>query len=403
MAKRRPSGDGMVRKREDGRWEGRIVVGHKEDGDSIFQYVLAPTQKALLAKLHQNIETFRDVELCGDSRMTLAQWLNRWLDEYAAPRLRESTMSSYRMYAEQYIKPRLGSKKMNSITPADIQRMYTRLKKEGRVREHPKYGRALSAGTVRRIHTMLHRAMADAVCAHIIPRNPAEGLTLPKADSPVKRVLTDWELDKFMETLKADPIWHDFFYTELTTGLRRGEICGLQWQDFDSQAGTLQINRTLHRKAGGGFETGETKTELGRRKILLPDSTANLLRERQKAIPSKWIFPNLLKPEQPISPDAAYRRLKALLCEAEITESIPFHGLRHTFATHALASGVDAKTLSDILGHTDAAFTLNTYTHVTGDMQRQASAIVGDFMEDIFGKELKPWENAENEVTEAST
>ena len=77
--------------------------------------------------------------------------------------------------------------------------------------------------------------------------------------------------------------------------------------------------------------------------------------------------------------------------------------MRHTFATHALASGVDAKTLSGILGHTDAAFTLNTYTHVTDDMQRQASVIVGNFMEDIFGKELKPWQNAENGAKEAST
>ena len=403
MAKRRPSGDGMVRKREDGRWEGRIVVGRKEDGGSIFQYVLAPTQKALLVKLHQNIETFRDVELCEDSRMTLAQWLDRWLDKFAAPRLRESTIGGYRMYAEQYIKPRLGNKKMNSITVADIQRMYTRLKKEGRIREHPEHGRALSAGTVRRIHTMLHRAMADAVRAHIIPRNPAEGLTLPKVDNPAKRVLTDKELDKFMEAINADPIWHDFFYTELTTGLRRGEICGLQWQDFDAGAGTLQISRTLHRKAGGGFETGETKTGRGKRKILLPDSTANLLRERQKTALGKWAFPNPLKPEQPISPDAAYRRLKSLLHKAGITENIPFHGLRHTFATHALASGVDAKTLSGILGHADAAFTLNTYTHVTGDMQRQASAIVGNFMEDIFGKELKPWQSAENGAMEAST
>lgn len=99
----------------------------------------------------------------------------------------------------------------------------------------------------------------------------------------------------------------------------------------------------------------------------------------------------------------AYRRFKALLHEAGITENISLHGLRHTFATHALASGVDAKTLSGILGHTDAVFTLNTYTHVTGDMQKQAAAIVGNFMEDIFGKELKPWQNAENEVKEAST
>ena len=403
MAKRRPSGDGMVRKRDDGRWEGRIVVGHKEDGDPIFQYVLAPTQKALLPKLHQNIETFRDVELCEDSRMTLAQWLDRWLDEYAAPRLRESTMSGYRMYAEQYIKPRLGNKKMNSITPTDIQRMYTKLKKEGRVHEHPEHGRSLSAGTIRRIHTMLHRALGDAVKAHIIPRNPAEGLTLPRSDSPAKRVLTDRELDKFMEVIKADPFWHDFFYTELTTGLRRGEICALQWRDFDPETGTLQISRTLHRKSGSGFETGETKTGRGRRKILLPQSTADILQKRQGDALSAWIFPNLFKPEQPTDPNAAYRRLKALLREAGIKESIPFHGLRHTFATHALASGVDAKTLSGILGHTDAAFTLNTYTHVTGDMQKQAAAIVGSFMEDIFGKELKPWQNAENGAKEAST
>ena len=155
MAKRRPSGDGMVRKRDDGRWEGRIVVGHKENDEPIFQYVLASTQKELLAKLHQNIEIFRDVELCEDSRMTLAQWLDRWLDEYAAPRLRESTMSGYRIYVEQYINPRLGNKKMTSITTADIQRLYTKLKKEGRVHEHPEHGHQLSANTVRRIHTML--------------------------------------------------------------------------------------------------------------------------------------------------------------------------------------------------------------------------------------------------------
>ena len=403
MAKRRPSGDGMVRKREDGRWEGRIVVGHKEDGDPIFQYVLAPTQKALLDKLHQNIETFRDVELCEDSRMTLAQWLDRWLEEYATPRLRESTMSGYRMYAGQYIKLRLGNKKMNSITPADIQRMYTTLKKEGRVREHPEHGRALSAGTVRRIHTMLHRALGDAVKAHIIPRNPAEGLTLPKADCPAKRVLTDRELDKFMETIQAAPFWRDFFYTELTTGLRRGEICGLQWRDFDAEAGTLQVCRTLHKRAGGGFETGETKTGRGRRKILLPQSTADMLRKRREVFPGKWIFPDPFKPGPPVAPDMAYRRFKSLLRETGITESIPFHALRHTFATHALASGVDAKTLSSILGHTDAAFTLNTYTHVTGDMQKQAAAIVGNFMEDIFGKELKPWQSAENGAKEAFT
>lgn len=402
MAKRRPSGDGMVRKRNDGRWEGRIVVGHKENGDPIFHYVLAPTQKALLAKLHQNIETFRDVELTEDSHMTLAQWLDRWLNEYAAVRLRPSTMSGYQRYAEQYIAPILGDKRMNSVTTADIQKLYNYLKKSGRIHEHPDHDHRLSANTIRRIHTMLHRALTDAVHAHVIPHNPADGVTLPKVENSAKSVLTDQELDRFIEVIKADEIWHGFFYTELTTGLRRGEICALQWKDFDSEAGTLRVSRTLHKKPGGGFEVGETKTGAGTRKILLPQSTADLLRTRQSGTRSRWIFPNPLKPEQPTSPDAAYRRLKVLLSRAGISKNVPFHGLRHTFATHALASGVDAKTLSSILGHTDASFTLNTYTHVTSDMQRQASLIVGNFMEDIFGKGLKPWESDANRATAPS-
>ena len=402
MAKRRPSGDGMVRKRNDGRWEGRIIVGHKESGDPIFQYALAPTQKELLDKLHQNIETYRHVELTEDSKMTLGQWLDRWLDEYAGVRLRESTISGYHRYAQQYIKPALGNKQITGVTAADIQRLYTKLQKSGRLREHPELGHRLSGSTVRRIHTMLHRALKDAVSAHLLPKNPVDRVTPPKLEHNPKPVLTHRELEVFMTVIQGDPIWHDFFYTELTTGLRRGEICALQWRDFDAQAGTLQICRTLHKAPGGGFTTGETKTGQGKRKLLLPGSTAELLRRRQKAALSEWIFPSPLKPEQSMSPSSAYHRLKTLLKRAGLPD-IPFHALRHTFATHALASGVDAKTLSGILGHTRASFTLNTYTHVTTDMQRQAAAVVGNFMEDIFGKELKPWQSAERKAPAAST
>ena len=252
--------------------------------------------------------------------MTLAQWLDRWLDEYAAPRLRESTMDGYRMYAEQYIKPRLGGKKMTSVTAADIQRLYTKLRKEGRVHEHPEYGHKLSANTVRRIHTMLHRAMADAVRAHIIPRNPADGVTLPKVNTMTKHVLTDKELDEFMETIKADPLWYDFFYTELTTGLRRGEICGLMWSDFDERNGTLDVRRTLRKEKGGRLVAGDTKTYAGTRKIVLPPSTAELLRARKKKSFSPWIFHDPLRPEAPISPDSAYRRLKTLLKQAGLPD-----------------------------------------------------------------------------------
>ena len=109
MAKRRPSGDGMVRKREDGRWEGRIVIGHKDSGEPIFRYVSAKTQKDLLKKLHQNIEEYRDVDLCEDSKMSLGEWLDRWREEYAAPSVRPFTLEGYKGYIERNIKPHLGT------------------------------------------------------------------------------------------------------------------------------------------------------------------------------------------------------------------------------------------------------------------------------------------------------
>mgnify|MGYP000323629310 CR=1 FL=1 len=402
MAKRRPSGDGMVRKKEDGRWEGRIVVGHKANGAPIFRYVYGRTQKELLSKLHQSIETYQDVELTEDSRMTLGEWLDRWLDEYKSGTIRSSTVYGYRQYARLYIKPILGDKVISRITSTDIQRMYTKLKREGRIHEHPEYGYQLSDAMLSRIHAMLHQAMKDAVGAHLIAKNPTEGTVVPKPNYRPKQILNEEQLDTFMAAVEQDEVWRDFFFTELTTGLRRGEICGLMWQDFDEKAGTLKVLRSVNVPKAGELEIGETKTSQGRRTIRLPPSTVQRLKERKKHAVSQWIFPEPLAPEKPVRPSAAYYWMKRILKEAGLP-AIRFHDLRHTFATHALTSGVDAKTLSGILGHTNASFTLDTYAHVTGDMQRQAAQVMDTFMTDIFGKELTPWQSGESPAAAAST
>ena len=402
MGKRRPSGDGMVRKREDGRWEGRIVIGHKENGDPIFRYLSAGSQKALVERLNRERNIYQGVDLTEDSRMTLGEWLDRWLEERVAPSVRESTLESYRYHIRHHIKPRLGSKPIGKITADDVQKLYREIQNCGRIQEDPVWGHALSGSTVRRLHGVFHMAMDAAVRAHLIPKNPTEGVTLPKKKTVPKQVLNDAQLERFMKEVQNDPIWHDFFYTELTTGLRQGEICSLMWSDFDEAHGTLSVRRTLHIQKGGRLVTGETKTGTGKRTITLPPSTAGLLAQRKKSSYSQWIFPNPLRPEQPANPNAAYNHLKTLLKRAGLP-SIRFHDLRHTFATHALASGVDAKTLSGILGHTQASFTLDTYTHVTGDMQRQAAQVMDTFMTDIFGKELAPWQREENQAAAAST
>lgn len=186
-----------------------------------------------------------------------------------------------------------------------------------------------------------------------------------------------------MEAIKAEPLWYDFFYTEITTGLSRGEICALQWCDLDEDAGTLKVQRTILESRKNGQLVGDPKTESGTRTILLPPSTLHLLKERKKQAVTEWIFPSLREANAPTSPSAAYHRLKVILDQAGLP-NIRFHDLRHTFATHALTAGVDAKTLSGILGHTNASFTLDTYTHVTTDMQRNAATVVGSFIDEII-------------------
>ena len=402
MAKRRPSGDGMVRKREDGRWEGRIVVGHKGNGDSIFRYIYADTQKELTTKLRQNIDAFQGVELTEQSKMTLAQWLDEWLEKHMTGTVRPGTLEGYRKDMDNHVKPYLGEKLLIKLTSDDLRELYQLLLERGRKLPRQNCGPGLAPATVRGIHATLHHALKTAADEGLIPFNPAEKVTPPRVQNTPKQVLTHDQMEKFLYAIRFNPIWHDFFYTELTTGLRRGELCGLTWDDFDSEAGTLKVRRTIHARKGGGLEAGETKTYAGQRTILLPYSTTQLLKERRTAALTKWIFPDPLRPERPVNPSSAYRRLKELLKQAGLP-SLRFHDLRHTFATHALASGVDAKTLSGILGHTKASFTLDTYTHVTGDMHRSAAEIVGNVVTEWLGDELTLWQNEGNGATAAST
>lgn len=235
-----------------------------------------------------------------------------------------------------------------------------------------------------------------------MPHNPADHMKPPKVAHKAMKVLSDAQMEQFLDAVAQDPIWHNFFYTELTTGLRLGEICGLMWSDLDERKGILRISRTLRREKGGRLVAGDTKTYAGTRTIVLPASTAELLTIRKRHSYSPWIFHNPLQPEAPMNPSTAYHQLKKILVETGLPD-IRFHDLRHTFATHALSSGVDAKTLSSILGHTKASFTVDTYTHTTTQMHQKAAEIVGGFLTDYLGEEMAPWQNAENVATAAST
>lgn len=132
--KRRPQGDGTIRKRSDGRWEARIIVGHKNDGSPMYKSAFAKTQKSALKQLHQLIELYRDVDLTEDCRMTLGEWLDKWLDEYMIFTIREGTLDSYHTMVKNQVKRFIGNKQLSSLTTAELQKFYNKIKKEGRVK-----------------------------------------------------------------------------------------------------------------------------------------------------------------------------------------------------------------------------------------------------------------------------
>ena len=371
MAKRRADGEGNVRQKRPNLWEARIVAGHKKDGSPIYKYVSGRTQKEAYEKLRELIAEYSNVELTENSRITVEAWMQKWMDEYMMFSIREQTWTSYESVIRLHIIPNLGNKTVASLTTSIVQKFYNKLLSEGK-----------SGSLVRDAHLILHQAMDVAVKENLIAKNPTNGTKIPKVEYKPKNILNETQLEMFMDAIKQDELWYDFFYTEITTGLRRGELCGLKWCDFNETTGQLNVVRTVTTRKGGGFKAGETKTEKGTRTIYLPPSTVKLLSERKTKVSSEWIFPNFYNNSKPINPATAYSRLKTILKKADLP-SVRFHDLRHTFATHALSSGVDARTLSGILGHTNASFTLDTYTHVTNDMQKNASVIVGRFMKDI--------------------
>ena len=367
MAKRRPSGDGMVRKRSDGRWEGRIVVGHKKNGDPIHRYVLAKTQRELTEKLHDCIAMYRDADLTEECNMTLDEWLDRWINEYMIFTIREGTLNSYKAMIKNQIKPYLGDRPLSVLTTQEMQKFYNTVKKKGRVKPDRRHGTELADSMVRGVHMMLHEALDMAVAQRLIIKNPTVGTTIPKNNYPPKQILNDEQLDRFMKRIRQDERWHDFFYTELTTGMRRGEILALKWSDLNFATGELHIERQVY-IIRAEVIISAPKTKASVRTVILPPSLLKALGAYKKTVDSEWMFPSQTDNGRPRNPSSVRTRLQLIL-ERAGCKKVRFHDLRHTFATMALEHGMDVKTLSATIGHVSSATTLDIYSHITDTMQ----------------------------------
>jgi len=185
---------------------------------------------------------------------------------------------------------------------------------------------------------------------------------------------------------------YELFLLELTTGMRRGELLALQWTDLDFKTGRLRISRQVY-SVNGRLEVNEPKTKAAVRTIILPPAMVELLAEYKAQVFSELMFPSRIKPEQPVDPGYVRKRLQVIL-ERAGCKRVRFHDLRHTFATMSLENGMDVKTLSTIIGHVSSATTLNIYTHITGEMQRNAARNID---QGIAGVEVQEQGEAERE------
>lgn len=371
MSKRRKQGEGTLRKRSDGRWEARVVIGYDEKGNPITKNVTAMEKGKCLEKLEQLKEKC-GVQLTGKvkAEMAFGDWLDFWYQQYAKQTLRPTTQSGYENMIYNHIITDIGKIPLNKLTQNDLQQFYTRLKNGGRKVRTELYGKGLSDRMVRGCHAMCRKALEKAVADGIIRINPAIGCKLPPKKAKEMQVLTREEMQRFMAQAKADG-YFELFILELCTGMRRGEIVALQWDDLNMQTGELHICRqatTVH----GNIHICAPKTKSSIRTVILPPDIVKILAEYKKRINSRWMFPSPVKEDAPYHPSAIRKVLDRTLERAEC-KHVRFHDLRHTFATTALANGMDVKTLSAIIGHISSETTLNIYTHITDNMQRSAA------------------------------
>ena len=393
MAKRRARGEGSLRKRSDGRWEGRYTTGRDpETGKLIYRNVLARTQAECKSKLREamkNIQLIPEEPLVKETkdperpavRYTTGEWLRTWFEVYSKPNIREATQDQYTNFLEKHVIPSVGDIPLEKLTSPRLQKLYQDLRTHGKVCQNKNAGSSLSQKTVRNIHMMLHVALEQAVKEDLTSKKPTDGCIAPKVEKKEMKVIQPEKIGAYLQAA-ADRNVLPMFYLELTSGLRRGELLALLWSDLDIDQRTISVNKSVAGRHGE-LKVSAPKTEHSIRKVAIPQQAVELLIQEHALHPDNpYMFPSPVTGTM-YHPDTAGRLHKKLLKESGI-ENVRFHDLRHTFATVALQNGVDIKTLSHMLGHFSSGFTLDTYTHVTAKMQQEAAEKMGNFMQMAF-------------------
>ena len=353
-------------------------------------YAAGETRRSAEKLLTEIVKRVHDGDYRAPDRITLGDYLTeRWLPTKRA-QLRRSTFDSYRRNVENHVLPRIGDVALQKLTPEDLDEFYAKLLVDGKLNGDRG---GLSVKTVRYIHGILRKALADAQRKGSVNRNVADLADPPKLSSVPKRQMKVWTADQLREFLTTieDHRLYPAFFLAASTGMRRGEILGIRWEDIDLEGKRLSVRQAVLNVAYK-IEISDVKTATSRRTVDLDPRTVTVLKAWRKAQLKERLALGLRPKDDslvfaepdgtPLHPDPYRLTFNRLVAGAGVPR-IRLHDLRHTHATILLKAGVPAKVVSERLGHSNVAFTMSVYQHILPGMQADAAHI---FDREVFGQ-----------------
>lgn len=346
-----------IYKRKDGRYEGRYVIGRDEKGRTKFGYVYGRQYAEVRRQLaHRKAQASDNRGEAHEAGLTVAGWMERWLQGEMRLRLKPSSYQTYRQHLRKHIEPAMGWRRLGQLTADDVRGMLLLFMEKG-----------LAQSTARGVLRLLSAGLEAAVDEGLIRRNPCRKVRMRTGERAEQRVLSPAEQEKLCQC--ALESGQTAVILGLYTGMRLGEICALQWQDVDWAKQTLTVRRTVQRVAQEGagktaLMIGTPKSARSRRVIPLPPLVMAELGRMQACGP--WLMG-----AKAAEPRTVQRQLRAMTRQLGLN-GVHFHTLRHSFATRLMEKGVDIKTVSALLGHSSAKTTLDFYAHSLMEQQRSA-------------------------------
>lgn len=367
---------GSIKQVKSGRWEGRMSCR----GES--KYVSGETREEVEGKLDFLRSLYYDTDYnIGYASGKLSDWIDYWYKTYKKDKVSIRTQEFYEYLIEYQIKPRIGDIRVNKLRSYHVQTMINDMMKDGRrdvKNQNCKEMPGLSAKTVRSTFFLLNSAMRAAQADQLIFVNPCTACQLPKKEYHEMKTLRPEDIQAYLQA--AEEFGElPMLYLELVTGIRRGELIALEWKDLDVERRMIRITKGAVREKNAGITLHKPKTKNSIRSLYIPNKAVELLLlEHSKHPNNTLMFPSPVTGG--LRDPKSVSQINAKVLQRAGLEHIRFHDLRHTFATNALLSGVDIRTVSAMLGHYSAGFTLDTYVHVLPQMPIEAADTIEKFM-----------------------